>query len=141
MSLIVGIRTGQASVRVFNVTTSQDAQIDASLFRTILEKNMGLADELTNPNASVSVTVTEVQNFSDIGKHIMLTVESNKAIAYMLDTIVSGFGGDDKVKKFDGGAITDNDAGKTWALIAEGDIDPASPRTWPFLLFRRADIS
>jgi len=141
MSLIVRVRTGQASVRVFNATTSQDAQIDASLFKTILEKNMGLAPALTNSATNTDNRLTEVQNFSDISKHIMLTVENNKAIAYMLDTIVSGFGGDDKVKKFDGGTITDEDSGKTWELIAEGTIDPATPRTWPFLLFRRADIS
>lgn len=147
MSLIARVRAGQTLIRVFNTTASQDLAVNSSTFRSTIEKNMGLATPLLDVDSSIGVSLTELQHTSKIGKHVMLTVENDFLIAYMLDTEVEGVGGDDTVKKFSGGEIADTDSGVSWDLLATGTAtpnkttDPSGPRTWPFLLFRRRDIS
>jgi len=135
MSFFVFIKTGLAQAKRLQIGIL-DALIPPGQFLTILNKNVGISPSKTTH----SLTLT--QHDTGVGKHIMLTVENGRLVSYLVDSNLPGAAGDDKVKKFDGGDVNDSDSGITWVLTAgNGTLTPSTPKTWPFLLFDRLDIS
>ncbi len=112
-----------------------DVTVAGGQFLNLLKKNMGIS------SSGTTTSITNSTASSGAGKHIMLTVESEKLIAYVVNTDIFGNPGDYRVNKFDGGDVSDSGSGVSWTFIVDGDIKPASPRLWPFLLFGKADIS
>lgn len=139
--MVVLIKRSGAVIRRA-LDTGANSAIAGGDFLDLLSKLMNLPPFNIVGNVGDSLSLLS----PTVAKHIMLTVEGESIAAYMYDADLPGpTSGPNKVKKFNGGNVSESGSGVTWTFVAEGDVTPhpsgETPQIYPFLLFRKADIS